>query len=88
MLRALFLLNINVELRGAELQNQTVTSIVAFGKNPSGESKAILERDNIILALEVTGWKVAGETGAAQLLDINPSTLASQMKALGIKRPR
>lgn len=61
---------------------------MAFGKNPSGESKAILERDNIILALEATGWKVAGETGAAQLLGMNPSTLSSRMKALGIKWPR
>jgi transcriptional regulator with GAF, ATPase, and Fis domain len=61
---------------------------VAFGKNPSGESKAILERGNIFLALEATGWKVAGETGAAQLLGVNSYTLASMMKALGIKRLR
>jgi len=34
--------------------------------------------------LEATGWKIAGETGAAQLLGMNPSTLASRMKALGL----
>ena len=47
-----------------------------------------LERDNMVRALEATGWKVAGEKGAARLLGINPSTFASRMKALGIKRPR
>jgi PAS domain S-box-containing protein len=46
------------------------------------------ERANIILALESTGWRVAGESGAAQLLGINPSTLNSRIRALGIERPR
>ncbi|MGD9850177.1 MAG: sigma-54 interaction domain-containing protein [Nitrospirales bacterium] len=45
-----------------------------------------LERENIRLALEQTGWKVSGERGAAQLLGMNPSTLASRMKTLGITR--
>jgi PAS domain S-box-containing protein len=47
-----------------------------------------LERQNILCALEVVGWRVAGEKGAARLLGMNASTLASRMKALGIKRPR
>jgi transcriptional regulator with GAF, ATPase, and Fis domain len=47
-----------------------------------------LERQNLIRALESTGWRVAGEHGAARLLGMNPSTLASRMKALGIHRPR
>ncbi len=46
-----------------------------------------IERENILLALELTGWRVAGEGGAAQLLGMNPSTLASRLKALGIARP-
>jgi PAS domain S-box-containing protein len=45
-----------------------------------------LERQNIRLALEQTGWKVSGEKGAAQLLDMKSSTLTSRMKALGITR--
>jgi PAS domain S-box-containing protein len=44
------------------------------------------ERQNILLALEQSGWKVSGEKGAAKLLGINSSTLASRMKALGITR--
>jgi transcriptional regulator with GAF, ATPase, and Fis domain len=46
-----------------------------------------LERRNLLLALEKTGWRVAGDNGAAHLLGMNPSTLSSRMKALGIKRP-
>jgi PAS domain S-box-containing protein len=47
-----------------------------------------LERANLIAALEATGWRVAGENGAAQLLGMKPTTLSSRMKALGVERPR
>jgi len=47
-----------------------------------------LERQNILLALEQSSWKVSGEKGAAQLLGINASTLASRMKSLGISRSK
>jgi len=46
-----------------------------------------LERHNLIRALEATEWRVSGDNGAARLLGMNPSTLSSRMKALGIKRP-
>jgi PAS domain S-box-containing protein len=47
---------------------------------------AELERENLRRALEATEWKVAGADGAAALLGMKPSTLASRMKALGIAR--
>jgi len=47
-----------------------------------------IERNNLLLALELTGWRVSGADGAAQLLGINPSTLASRIKALGLQRQR
>jgi PAS domain S-box-containing protein len=47
-----------------------------------------LERMNFLRALEAADWKVSGPEGAAALLGLNPSTLNSRMKALGIKRPR
>jgi PAS domain S-box-containing protein len=47
-----------------------------------------LERNNIIAALEASEWKVAGESGAAQLLGVKPTTLSSRMKVLGIERKR
>jgi PAS domain S-box-containing protein len=47
-----------------------------------------LERQNLVRALESTGWRVAGKSGAARLLGLPPSTLSSRMKALGIHRPK
>jgi PAS domain S-box-containing protein len=47
-----------------------------------------LERENIVRALESCGWRVAGKDGAADLLGINPCTLNSRIRALGIQRPR
>jgi hypothetical protein len=38
--------------------------------------------------LETARWQVAGENDAARLPGINPSTLTSGMKALGISRRR
>jgi PAS domain S-box-containing protein len=46
-----------------------------------------LERENILRALEFSGWRVAGKDGAAILLGMNPSTLNSRIRALGIRRP-
>jgi PAS domain S-box-containing protein len=46
-----------------------------------------LERDNLRLALESAGWKIAGAGGAAERLGLKPTTLASRMRALGIQRP-
>ncbi len=52
----------------------------------SAKELQTLERENIINALEASGWKISGENGAARLLGMPPSTLNSRMKALGIKR--
>jgi formate hydrogenlyase transcriptional activator len=46
-----------------------------------------LERANMVRALEVSRWKVAGAQGAAALLGMNPSTFNSRMRALRITRP-
>jgi PAS domain S-box-containing protein len=48
---------------------------------------AALERRNLLKALAATGWKVAGPEGAAARLGMPASTLASRMKALGIRKP-
>ena len=49
---------------------------------------ARLERENLRRALEATHWQIAGDSGAAKLLGLAPSTLASRMKALRIRRHR
>ena len=44
------------------------------------------ERANVLAALRHTGFRVSGPGGAAQLLGVNPRTLASRLKTLGIDR--
>ncbi|MEQ9619076.1 MAG: sigma 54-interacting transcriptional regulator [Deltaproteobacteria bacterium] len=46
-----------------------------------------LEKNNILRALQRTGWKVAGKNGAASLLGLPTSTLNSKIKSFGIKPP-
>ena len=46
------------------------------------------ERANIVAALQACGGKVFGPGGAAEMLDIKPTTLASRIKALGIANAR
>ena len=46
-----------------------------------------LEKENILRALKQTHWKISGPNGAASLLNLPPTTLASKIKALGLSRP-
>lgn len=45
------------------------------------------ERLHILQALEQSGWRIYGPLGAATRLAINPSTLRSRMKKMGLARP-
>jgi transcriptional regulator with GAF, ATPase, and Fis domain len=45
------------------------------------------ERSHILQTLKKAGWKVRGEGGAAELLNVHYSTLFFRMKKLGIQRP-
>jgi formate hydrogenlyase transcriptional activator len=45
-----------------------------------------LERSHILQVLQQTGWRVEGPKGAATTLGLNPSTLRSRMRKLGIRR--
>ncbi|WP_375293171.1 sigma 54-interacting transcriptional regulator [Bradyrhizobium sp. sGM-13] len=42
------------------------------------------ERTHILQVLEQCGWRIRGSNGAAELLDVKPTTLESRMKKLGI----
>jgi transcriptional regulator with GAF, ATPase, and Fis domain len=44
------------------------------------------ERDSITAALKQSGGKIFGPGGAAELLNMKPTTLASRLKALGLKK--
>jgi transcriptional regulator with GAF, ATPase, and Fis domain len=74
---------------GAPVETATAASAAA-SKDDGGiltvDDLARLERENIIRALERADWQVSGDSGAARLVGMAPSTLASRMKALGIHR--
>jgi formate hydrogenlyase transcriptional activator len=64
---------------------------------PASESKASkesttvataneAERENILRALEATGWRINGPNGAAALLKLHPSTLRFRMKKLSLTK--
>jgi|GEM_PF-71627 len=61
--------------------------ILDKGNSIPGKTLKEAERQQIVWALNKAVWKVKGSNGAAQLLDINPSTLFFKMKRLGIERP-
>ncbi len=46
-----------------------------------------LERHHILEVLEQTKWRIYGEQGAAHLLGLNPETLRSRLRKLGLRRP-
>jgi transcriptional regulator of acetoin/glycerol metabolism len=45
-----------------------------------------MERDNLLAALKAARGKVTGPDGAAALLGVNPNTLASRLRVLGLKK--
>ncbi|MEJ2168503.1 MAG: sigma 54-interacting transcriptional regulator [Desulfobacterales bacterium] len=53
---------------------------------PSLKSMQETEKDHILRVLEQTNWRIDGAKGAAVILDMNPSTLRSRMRKLGIQK--
>jgi PAS domain S-box-containing protein len=62
-----------------------VTSAATGGDGVSSLEE--VERRHIEAVLNKANWMIEGERGAAKTLNVNPSTLRSRMKNLGIKRP-
>jgi transcriptional regulator of acetoin/glycerol metabolism len=58
--------------------------VVAAQENASGKSLNDGMRDQILATLRETKGRINGPGGAANLLDVNPSTLRSRMKKLSI----
>lgn len=53
----------------------------------SSEDTAVeVERNHIHRVLQRTGWRIRGHGGAAETLDLKPTTLESRMRRLGIFR--
>lgn len=59
-----------------------------FGNAAGTETLEESEYNLIVRTLKRVHWRLEGQGGAAELLKVNPSTLRSRMKKLGISRPR
>jgi transcriptional regulator with GAF, ATPase, and Fis domain len=44
------------------------------------------DKANMLAALNKSGWRIASEGGAAELLGLKPSTLAYRMQVFGLER--
>lgn len=82
----------NVIEHSVILTQGDVLKLSLTGEAPMREAKAMTlaeaEREHILKALEGTGWRIKGPHGAAQRLDLQPSTLYSRMQKLGIPHRR
>jgi transcriptional regulator with GAF, ATPase, and Fis domain len=56
--------------------------------SPPLKSLQETEKDHILRMLQSTNWRIDGANGAALILDMNPSTLRSRMRKLGIQKPK
>ena len=61
---------------------------MALGRDEEPTALDAAQRAHIIRILERTDWRVRGRGGAAELLEVKPTTLESKMLRLGISRPR
>ncbi len=58
------------------------------GSTSVDRSLADAEKGHILAVLRQTNWRIEGPNGAAAILKLNPSTLRSRMKKLGVERSR
>jgi formate hydrogenlyase transcriptional activator len=57
------------------------------GRRHGSTQLADVEREHIRSVLQRTGWRIRGRAGAAELLNLKPSTLEGRMEKLGLRRP-
>lgn len=57
-------------------------------KGQSSDRLEDIERSHILNVLEKTSWVIEGRKGAASALGLNPSTLRSRMRKMGIRKER
>ncbi len=75
---------LQLDLPAATTSGRSPTPAAVPGEIMSETELRALERANTLAALEATGWKVSGEGGAAELLGVRPTTLASRIKKLDL----
>lgn len=79
---------LRIELPQARLRSDRVAATTpskATDRPVTEAERRQRDRDNIVAALATAGGRVFGRGGAAELLGLKPTTLASRMKTLGIQ---
>ncbi|MFH0731286.1 MAG: sigma 54-interacting transcriptional regulator [Pseudomonadota bacterium] len=83
----------NVMERGTILSSPPVFEVPGLSVHPSRptsekdlETLEEVNRRHILMALQMTKWKIRGKEGAAGLLDVKPTTLEYKIHKLGIRR--
>ncbi|WP_447785009.1 sigma 54-interacting transcriptional regulator [Pseudomonas germanica] len=74
---------LNIDLPNAAVSSQ-VEVVEVHSRIMTEQELRTLERDNLSAAMAACGGKLFGKDGAAELLGIKPTTLASRLKKLGI----
>ncbi len=68
--------------------SSTITSTEKGQSSSVSLKLSDVEKAHIMQVLDQCNWRIHGEKGAAEILDINPSTLRSRMKKLNIHTKR
>ena len=79
-------LSFDLPVAGGRVEAGTRPAKGVAGRILADEEVRRLEADNLRAALRASKGKVYGPDGAAALLGLRPTTLASRLKALGIER--
>jgi transcriptional regulator with GAF, ATPase, and Fis domain len=69
------------------LKSSPGTESYDHGFQPGSLTLNQMEQRYIRETLEVTGWRISGRKGAAEILGLHPNTLRSKMERLGIRHP-
>ncbi len=72
---------LETELQATPVKTQQETCIIH-----TDEAMQNMLKDNMLNALKQTNWRLFGEGGAAELLGMKPTTLASRIKRLNLKK--
>lgn len=73
--------------RGPRLEIPVPSGTALRREELQSTSLDAVQRRHILKCLERTRWRLRGQGGAAELLDMKPSTLEYRMKKLNIQRP-
>jgi transcriptional regulator with GAF, ATPase, and Fis domain len=66
----------------------TVPQLRSQSSKVGSERLVDVQREHIMTVVSSSGWRIRGKYGAAERLGLKPTTLETQMRRLGIKRPQ